>query len=132
MTTALDQAQILMQANEFPEAFAICRSVAYDTNATTNDRADAFQMLGTIVQCTPTLGDTDECGLSYFKRALEIDPEHLWACLGIVTTFGKNFPDHQDVAAVKSALEKLLLRIDDVPASSRKTIADRSKLLETF
>jgi hypothetical protein len=78
--------------------------------------------MGTLVRIMPALGDGDECGLSFYKRALELHPGNVWAMLGIVETFGDRFPDHQDTAAFRTAMHGLRQRLELLDDCARKEI----------
>lgn len=123
------QAESLMAQGQFVEARDLLLQIT--RSKTSGDvLADAYHMLGTIVQVLPQFGDGDECGLSYFKRSLDIDPSHVWANVGVLSTFGKRFPDHHDVEAVKNAIVALDDRYNALPDDVRSLVETRKLDLE--
>ena len=132
METELDISQGLIESGNFAEAFRKLKKLVLDDKLSTADRATAYQMLGSLVLVCPSLGDEDECGLSYYKQALEFDPNNLWAHYGIVSTLGVHFPDHQDVRSARRSLATIQARIDELPDSAHEIIVKRLQLLENF
>ena len=112
----------LVERGEYDSAFCFFEAIATDPNQTPPIRADAYTWMGTLVRIMPSLGDGDECGLSFYKRALELHPDHVWAMLGIVETFGDHFPDHQDAQAFRIAMRGLNQRLEWFDDRTRKEI----------
>jgi hypothetical protein len=128
MSNVIEMATKLALSGDFGKAFEMLKWYAKQETTARWDKAVAFQGMGGLVQCDPSLGDGDECGLSYYKRALAHDPENLWALHGVVTTLGRNVPDHQDLEAVRSALDKLLPRLNELPESAQEWIEKKKAL----
>lgn len=74
----------------------------------------------------------DDQPLPYYKRALELSPNHLWALHGVVTTFGDHAPFHQDVAAVKHAIQQLKPRFDELGESAAEEVLRMEQQLERY
>jgi len=126
---AVDRATALVHSGQYHKAYKIARRVAEDHSAPHSVRADAFYLLGVLTEILPQFGCGDECGLSYYKRALELRPDHLWAMYGVVATFGERFPSHQDVEAVRRALDGLMPRIAELPPDAVTTVMEKVALL---
>ena len=69
----------LVERGEYDSAFCFFEEIATDPNRIPTIRADAYTWMGTLVRILPSLGDGDECGLSFYKRALELHPDNVWA-----------------------------------------------------
>jgi hypothetical protein len=103
MQDAVDMAMDLISNGEYESAFHLLRQAAENTSLGSERRADAYQVMGALVQIVPQLGDGDESGLSFYKCALAIAPDHLWASIGVISTFGDLPYQHKDEAAFLAA-----------------------------
>ena len=122
-------AQSLIEQGAYDQSVHLLKQIVADPKCANDAKADALQMLGAMTQVDPTAVG-DDCALPYYKRALELCPNHLWALHGIVATFGDHFPDHQDVAAVKHALEQLKPRLDELGRSGAEVVRSKEQLFE--
>jgi len=114
----------------YKKAFQLLCALAYDDTQPPHVRANAFCDLGVLTQIAPQYGDGDECGLSYYKRGLELVPDHLWCLYGVVSTFGETFPAHGDLQAARSALEILSRRLDEIDhAETKEFILKQAELI---
>lgn len=111
-----------MEQGDHEEAFRFFQAIACDAAQDSRSRADAYVWMGTLVRIAPSLGDEDECGLSFYQRALELDPENLGAMVGIVETFGGHVPDHQDDSSFRRAMAWLLRHRDSLNEDVRGEI----------
>lgn len=125
MDDPTDDASELIATGAYDEAFALLNVVVRNPNYTDDMKAEAYHLLGTLTQIDPAFGEGDECGLSYYLRALQLNPRHLWAAYGVVSTFGPQIPDHQDTNAFKNAMSAVSLRLDELDVRARDIVADR-------
>lgn len=100
--------EVLMGQGEHEKAFRFFQAIATDLALDARRRADAYTWLGSLVRIDPSLGEGDECGLSFYQRAVELDSDNLGAMLGIAETFGDSIADHQDQASFRRAIAWLL------------------------
>ena len=103
----LDVADALVREFRVAEAWPILESIVADNSLSPEIRSDAYQLLGCIVEIDPSYGDGDECGLSFYRQAVELVPNHLWANYAIVSNYGDAIPQHQDRSAFMKALKAL-------------------------
>jgi hypothetical protein len=112
----------LAEQGEYEKAFRFFQRVATDSNQNAACRADAYVWMGTLVRAEPRLGEGDECGFSFYRRALDLDPDNLWAMLGVADTFGDYVPDHQDKAAFRRAMQWLTQHWDSLDERVREDV----------
>ncbi|MBI1929280.1 hypothetical protein HYR99_34175 [Candidatus Poribacteria bacterium] len=55
----------LVEHGEYDSAFCFFEAITTDPNQIPPIRADAYTWMGTLVRIMPSLGDGDECGLSF-------------------------------------------------------------------
>jgi hypothetical protein len=97
------------ESRQYDFAFDIFRKIANDETADKVLRANSFNLMGVIISgFAPHLDKEDESGLKYFKKAIELDPDHIGALLNIVDTFGKLPSMHSDHLAFHLAYKKLV------------------------
>jgi tetratricopeptide (TPR) repeat protein len=128
MENRISHAHFLIESAKYDEAAQIIHQIIDDSDATINEKADAFQFLGLLAQIYPASINDDDA-FSYYKQALELLPDHLGSLMGVVTTYGNHFPDHQDYNAFESAMKKLLKRIDEIDENAVDEIVKRKALL---
>src|SRR5262245_55410862 len=119
----LDDGMQLFHAGAFHEAFACFQRLALDVAADRAARADAFNLMGVAVLASPDLGVGDECGLSFYRQALELDPDNLGALLNVVATCGDHIPDHQDLELLQLAISGLERRWGELDATAQASVA---------
>lgn len=122
------RAQSLIEKGKYDEAVRLLRQVVNDPTYDKAGKADAFQLLGTMTQVDPTAVG-DDYALPYYNHALELCPNHLWALHGIVTTFGDHAPDHQDLNALKQAIDQLMPRLDELGPSAAEAVRRKNDLV---
>lgn len=62
-------------------------------------KAEALNLMGLCIQFDPNIDLEDESGISYFKRALSLDPSNLGAHLNIINIYGDSVNCHSDTAS---------------------------------
>jgi|GEM_PF-6163667 len=130
MEDPTDDASELIAKGAYREAFALLKSVVRNPNCNDCVKADAYHLLGALTQIDPTFGDGDECGLSYYQRAIQLNSHHLWAAYGVISTFGPQVPDHQDAGAFEAAMSTVSLRINELDTRAQNTVADRYRIYQ--
>jgi hypothetical protein len=134
----IDTAHELIARHDLVPAFDLLTRVVADPQCAPNVKADAYQLLGVIVIIDPKFGETDEfgssddSGLSFFKRAIELCPDHFSALHGIVLGFGELSCDHQDVGITEYALHKLMQQSSELSRDELKFIERRSEALKRY
>ena len=125
-------AEALYEDLEYKKSFSLFQEIALDTNNSNVTRADAYNMMGILVECCdPSLasGD-DESGLEHYKAALELDEDNLAALAGIMGSFGESFPDHQDTAAFRAAYSKAMLRRNEFTKEEIQIWQEKYQLMQ--
>ncbi len=129
MEGRISHAQFLIESAKYDEAAQIIHQVIDDSNATINERADAFQLLGLLAQVNPASIGNDNA-FSLYKQALELLPDHIWSLMGVVMTYGNHAPNHQYYNAFESAMNKLLNRLGELDESAADEVVKRKALLK--
>lgn len=127
---ALQCAEARIQAGSFDEASSILHSIVDSDAASAEVKADAWVWLGTLSRICPSVGPTDESGHSSYVQALALVPDHLWAMVGVIDSFGEHFPDHQDAALVRRLIPKLRQRSSELDERVLATINTKAALCE--
>lgn len=125
-------AEALCKDHEYKKSFFLFQEIALDTNNSNVTRADAYTMMGILVECfEPSLasGD-DESGLEHYKAALELDEGNLAALAGIMGSFGESFPHHQDTAAFRAAYNRAMLRRNEFTKEEIQIWQEKYQLMQ--
>ena len=125
-------AEALCKDHEYKKSFSLFQEIALDTNNSNVTRADAYNMMGILVECfDPSLasGD-DESGLEHYKAALELDENNLPALANVLGSFGESFPHHQDTAAFRAAYSKAMLRRDEFTKDEIQSWQEKYQLMQ--
>lgn len=115
-TNIVDLADKSFNEGNFGEAFDLYNVIYLDSNISSQDRAEAANMMGVMLMYDPSLDTEDESGLTYYKKALLLDPENLSALLNVINSFGTVVNSHTDLDFVNFAfaqLEVLNYKISD-------------------
>ena len=131
MGDAIDTATELIATGEYDSAFQILSQTAGDATLAADVRADAYQMLGVLVQISPDLSDGDESGLSHYERALKVSPNHLWAAMGIVSTFGERPYQHRNRSAFLAAEAVVRHQWLYLDAAAREKVQERRHVYDS-
>ena len=125
-------AEALYEDLEYKKSFSLFQEIALDTNNSNVTRADAYNMMGILVECCdPSLasGD-DESGLEHYKAALELDENNLSALANVLGSFGESFPHHQDTAAFRAAYNKAMLLQDEFTKGEIQRWQEKYQLMQ--
>ena len=123
-------AEALYEDLEYKKSFSLFQEIALDTNNSNVTRADAYNMMGILVECCdPSLasGD-DESGLEHYKAALELDEGNLAALASVLRSFGES--DHQDTAAFRAAYSKAMLRRNEFTKEEIQIWQEKYQLMQ--
>lgn len=126
--TTVQNAEERILAGSYDEAASILRSII-DSNVASEVKADALVWLGTLSRMWPAVSPTDQSGHSSYVQALALVPDHLWAMVGVIDSFGEHVPDHQDAVLVRQLIPKLRQRASELDESVLATINKKAALI---
>lgn len=111
------------------EAFWIFSQIAVDELRNNAERADAYNMMGVIVNgIAPHLDLEDESGLKYYKKALLLDPDNIGALLNIIGSFGMSPNMHRDVDVFLDTYNRLMNKKEELEYEDKKMIERKYEL----
>lgn len=126
-TSDVDRACTLVREYRLDEAESQFQALANDLSLSREDRADCYQMLGVIVEIDPSRGRGDDVGLFYYRKALELVPDHLWASYAIATTYGSSGARHEDFSIFQTAMKNLERRKAELDAKSLRFVVEKAR-----
>ncbi len=130
MRSPTEIAAEFIERRDYDFAFELLLRTAEDLALSSQERADAWQMLGGLTQIDPAYGDGDESGLSYYQRALQVAPEHVWAAMGVVSIFGDRPYQHKNNAAFQKAYVIASRNWDQLDTAARQELNERKSLYD--
>lgn len=110
MASELTIAQELFERAEFDAAFPLLSRIASDESQPRDERSLAYAMMGASVSVWPSLYPDDQTGLTFIKKAIELDPSNDYAWWCVLESFGEHYPYHQDVVLFRRGFEWLAHR----------------------
>lgn len=123
--------QSKIQSGSFDEAHALLSQIVSDRETCPQVKADAYVWLGTLARIHPASSPDDESGLTHYLKALECNPNEVWAMIGIIESFGAHFPDHQKVALVREFAPRVLQLDGELSETVRASIISKLDLCES-
>jgi len=111
-----ESAMANLENGQYKKAFETFKVLAEMIATPKEIRADCFNMMGAIINAfDPYIdADSDESGLTYFRKAIDLQPNHVGALLNIVENFDpkRSFPSlHNDSDAFQLAARRLLTEL---------------------
>lgn len=132
MPDSVDEAGDYLVKGEYETAFHMLCQTANDSMQPVGLRADAFHLLGTLVQMAPEFAAGDESGLSHYQKAIQLVPDHLWAAVGIVSGFGYSPPQHQDKTAFLAADSIIQSQWEQLDDAARSQVERQRRIFESM
>ncbi len=127
----LETGEKLFEEGRYQEAFEIFKQIGEDEHQSSIHRADAYHMMGILVNFSPDLSAyEDESGLEYYKIALQFNDKDIDILLNIVRGFGESPNMHQDVEALKSVYKTLMSRKSELDIEDLKTLKEKYLLMQ--
>ena len=131
MPDIVDEAGDYLVKGEYETAFHMLCQTANDSMQPVGLRADAFQLLGTLVQMAPEFAAGDESGLSHYQKAIQLVHDHLWAAVGVVSGFRDSPPGHQDKTAFLAADSIIRAQWEQLDDAARSQVERQRRIFES-
>lgn len=130
MNCSFEKGEELYYNGNYKESFEVFKAILNDSKITLIKKSDVFNMLGVLLSIEPSLSINNEFkeSLSYFKKAIELNPNNLGALLNIVEGFGKSFDQHENIKLFKLVYDKLTELSNELSNSDKKMIELKYRL----
>jgi hypothetical protein len=95
------------------------------------DMSDIYNYLGVLVLFDPSLSSIDECGISFYIKSLECNPDNISARLNIITNYGApSPPNHNNKSAFQESMNYFMTKLSSCDDHIKDIVMGKINLYE--
>jgi hypothetical protein len=128
MKTEYELAEEIYNSGDFIKAFESFKYITENNLSSDDEKSDAFNMMGVIVQIDTRVDNNDESGLEYFAKSLDFNSQNTGALLNIIGGFGLAVNNHKSIEMLDLAIRTLEENHYDFTKGDQEMIARKVKL----